>query len=112
MYILGKQHKMHNKNFFIDTTDKPRVCLYANLFNKGNTLPGVENYQYGAILTDKAIRMRFSITIKSKNAICDKSKIFFNEIETYTGKKMQYFRLDNAKKYQLLVFYFEKKGII
>ena len=56
--------------------------------------------------------MRFPMTIKSKDGICEESKIVFNKIETYTGKKMQYFRSDNAGEYQLLVLYFDKKGII
>lgn len=57
--------------------------------------------------------MRFSITIiKSKNAICEENKIIFNEIETYTGKKMQYFRSDDVGEYQLLIPYFNQKEII
>lgn len=50
--------------------------------------------------------------IKLKDAICEESKIVFNKIETYTGKKMQYFRSDDVGEYQLLVLYFNKKGII
>lgn len=56
--------------------------------------------------------MRFSIIIKSKDAIFEESKIVFNKMETYTGKKMQYFRLDNVGDYQLLIPYFEEKSII
>lgn len=56
--------------------------------------------------------MKFPIIIKSKDTICDKSKNFFNKIKTYMGSKIQYFWLDDARKYQLLVLYFEKKGII
>ncbi len=88
---LGKQHKVHSKEPPINTTDKPGVRLHADLFGGGNTLPGVGGYRYGGILTDEATRMRFPMTMKSKDAICDESKIFFNKIETYTGRKMQYF---------------------
>lgn len=56
--------------------------------------------------------MRFPIIVKSKNVICEESKIVFNKIETYIGKKMQYFWSNNVGEYQLLVPYFEKKGII
>lgn len=56
--------------------------------------------------------MRFPMIMKSKDAICNKSKIFFNKIETYTGRKMQYFCLDNAGEYQLLIPYFKEKNII
>lgn len=52
------------------------------------------------------------MTIKSKNRICEESKIVFNKIEIYTSKKIQYFCLDDVGKYQLLVLYFDKKGII
>lgn len=52
------------------------------------------------------------MTIKSKDGICEESKMVFNKIEIYMGKKMQYFRSDNAGEYQLLVPYFEKKRII
>lgn len=56
--------------------------------------------------------MKFLITIKSKDTIYNKSKNFFNKIKTYMGSKMQYFRLDDTGEYQLLVLYFEEKGII
>ena len=56
--------------------------------------------------------MRFSMTIKSKPNIYKEKKIVLNKTEIYTSKKMQYFRLDNAREYQLLVFYFDKKRII
>ena len=108
---LGKQHKVHSKEPPIDTTSEPGIRLHADLFGGGNTLPGVGGYQYGAILTDEATRMRFPMTVKSKDAICEESKIIFNKIETYTGKKMQYFRSDDAGEYQLLVPYFEEKAL-
>ena len=109
---LGKQHKVHSKEPPIDTTDEPRARIHADLFGGGNTLPGIGGYWYEAILTNKATRIRFTMTIKSKNRICKESTMVFSKIETYTGKKMQYFRLDNAGEYQLLVPYFEKKCII
>lgn len=56
--------------------------------------------------------MKFPLTIKSKDAICQEKKIVFNKIETYTGKRMQYFWSDNAGEYHLLVPYFDKKKII
>ena len=90
-YTLGKQHKLHSKEPPIDTTEKLGVRLHADLFGRENTLPGIRGYQYGRILTDEAKRMKFPITMKSKDAICDESKILFNKIETYMGRKMQYF---------------------
>ena len=43
--------------------------------------------------------MRFPMTMKSKDALCDESKILFKKIETFIDKKMQYFRFDNAGEY-------------
>lgn len=56
--------------------------------------------------------MRFSMIIRSKNRICEENKIVFNKIEIYIGKKMQYLHLNNVGEYQLLIPYFNKKGII
>lgn len=52
------------------------------------------------------------MTIKSKNRIYKESKIVLIKIETYTNKKMQYLWSNDIRKYQLLVFYFEKKNFI
>ena len=111
-YTLGKQHKVHSKKPTIDTTDEPKARIYADLVGGRNTLPRVGGYRYGAILTDEATRMRFPMTIKSKDGICEENKIVFNKIETYMGKKMNYFGSNNTREYQLLVPYFKKKGII
>ena len=50
--ILSKQHKVHSKEPLIDIKDEPGARIHADLFGRGNTLPGVAGYQYGAILTD------------------------------------------------------------
>ena len=85
---LGKQHNVYSKKSPVDTTDKPEIHLHADLFGGGNTLPGIAGYRFGAIFTDEATWMRFPMTIKSKDAICDKSKILFRKIEIFTGRKM------------------------
>ena len=41
---LGKQHKVYSKESPIDTTDEPRACIHADLFGRGNTLPGIGGY--------------------------------------------------------------------
>lgn len=107
---LGKLHKLHSKEPPIEIiTDEPGIRLY--FFRGRNTLPGIGSYRYGAILAGDATHMRFPIMANSKDAICEESKVIFNKIETF-GKKMQYFRSDDAGGYQLLVPYFEEKGII
>ena len=111
-YTLDKQYKIYNKKLLINILEKPEVCLYADLFGRENILPNIWDYRYRTIVINKAMRMRFLMTMKSKNTICNKSKIFFNKIETYIDRKMQSFESDNTRKYQLLVFYFEKKVII
>lgn len=105
-------YKVHNEKTSVDITYKPRVCLNADLFDGKNILLAIGNYRYETILTDEAIQMRFSMTMQSKNIICDESKHFFRKIETLMGRKIQYFQSDNAREYQLLVLYFEKKNII
>ena len=60
---------MHSKKPLIDTSSKPGIRLYADLFGGGNTLSIIRNYQYGAIFTDEAIEMRFPIIIKLRDAI-------------------------------------------
>ena len=109
---LGKHYKVYSKKSSIGITKKTGVRLYIDLFGGRNTLLSVGNYRYGAILMNEATRMRFSMTMKSKNVICDKSKIFFGKIETFTDRKIQYFRSDNVEEYQLFMFYFEEKDII
>lgn len=89
--ILSKQHKIHSKKPSINTTNESKVCLYTNLFSEENILPSVRAYQYKTIFTDKAIHMKFPMIIKLKNAIYNRSKIFFNDIKTYISRKMQYF---------------------
>lgn len=102
---------MHKKKPAIDTTDNLRVCIYTNLFAGRNILPDAKGYQYGAIFINETICIRFFIIIKSKNNINKEKKIVFNKIEIYTRKRMQYFWLNNARKYQLLILYFNKKRI-
>lgn len=41
---LEKQHKVYSKEPPIDTTNKPEVRIYANLFGVENTLPSVGGY--------------------------------------------------------------------
>lgn len=68
-YILSKQYKMHSKKPLIDYMDEPEICLYADLFAERNTLSSIRNYQYGVILTNETMQIRFFIIMKSKNTI-------------------------------------------
>lgn len=43
-YILSIQHKVYSKKSFINTTDKPRICLYIDLFCEKNILLSIKNY--------------------------------------------------------------------
>lgn len=61
---------------------------------------------------NEAMQIKFSIIMKFKKVIYDNNKTFFNKIETYTSKKMQYFWKNNTRKYQILLSYFKKKDII
>lgn len=68
---LGKKHKMYNKELPINTIDKLRVHIYVDLFGSRNILPNIEKYWYKAIFNNEAIHIRFFMTIKSKNGICE-----------------------------------------
>lgn len=88
VYTLGKQHKVYSHKAPVNITDKPEVRLYVDLFAEENTLPCLRGYKDRAILIDETTRIRFLMTINSKDAICDKSKILFRKFETFTDKKM------------------------
>lgn len=62
---------MHGKKLLIDYTDKTKIRLHADLFGGRNILPSIGGYQYGAILTNETMHMRFLMTMKLKNAICN-----------------------------------------
>lgn len=74
---------MHIKEPPIDVSDEAGIRLYANFIGGGNKLPGIGSYRYGALHTHEATRIRFAMTMKSKDAICEESKAIFNKIETY-----------------------------
>ena len=42
---LKKQHKMNSQESTIDIISESAICLYADLFGKGNTLFGVRSFQ-------------------------------------------------------------------
>lgn len=86
--ILGKQHKVYNYKPLIDIINKPKVRLNADLFGRRYLLPGVRGYKYGAIFIYGATLIRFSMTIKLKDAIYDKSKFFLKKIEIFISKKI------------------------
>lgn len=85
---LAKKHKMHSKIPPINTTDESGVYLYADLFSGENILPDIRVYWYRAIFTDKTTQIRFPMTIKLRDAICDESKIFFKKNKIFMGRKM------------------------
>lgn len=43
-YTLSKQRKVHSKKLLIDTTNKLKIYLYTDLFNRKNSLSDVKNY--------------------------------------------------------------------
>lgn len=43
-YTLNKQHKVYSKELPINKKDKLRVRIHTDLFDGGNTLPGVGGY--------------------------------------------------------------------
>ncbi len=64
------------------------------------------------MVTDDATCMRFSMILKSKDAICKELGTIINQVKTDTGQDLKYFRSDNAGEYQGLQPTFQKKGIL
>ncbi len=64
------------------------------------------------MVTDDATRMQFSMTLKSKDAICKELITIFNQVKTNTGQDLRYFRSDDAGKYQGLQPTFKEKHIL
>ncbi len=56
--------------------------------------------------------MRFSMTLKSKDAICKELVTIFNQVKTHTGQDLKYFWSDDAGEYQGLQPTFKEKGIL
>ncbi len=52
------------------------------------------------------------MTLKSKNAICKELVTIFNQVKTYTGQDLKYFRSDDTEEYQGLQPTFKEKGIL
>ncbi len=88
------------------------VRLHSDLFGGGNTLQSVGGYRYGGVVTDEATCMRFSMTLKSKDAICKELVTIFNQVKTYTGPDLVYFRSDDVGEYQRLQSTFKENGIL
>ena len=109
---LGKQHKVHSKVLPTNKATEPGTRLHADIFGGGNTFPGVGGFHYGAVVIDDATRMRFPITLKTKDGICDEVPPLLNRVETHTGRKVEYFRTDDGREYTRLIPVFNEKGII
>ncbi len=108
----GKQHKVHNKKPATNRATEARVSPNADLFGGENTLQKVDGYRYRGVVTDDAKRMRFSMTLKSKEAIFKELGTIFNQVKKHTGQYLKYFRSDDARKYQGLQPTFKEKGIL
>ena len=108
----GKQHKVHNKEPATNRATEAGIRLHADLFGGGDTLKSVEGYRYGGVVTDDATRMRFSMTLKTKDTICKELIGVFNQVKTHTERDLEYFRSDDAGEYQGLQPTFQERGII
>ncbi|CAG9787134.1 unnamed protein product [Diatraea saccharalis] len=78
----------------------------------------MENKSYGGhsyflIVVDDCTRKMFIYFLKSKTDVLDRFKMFVNEGETYSGKKIKIVRTDNGKEFVNAEFnaYLKSKGI-
>lgn len=108
---LGKQHKIHSKNPASHRSEIPGERLHSDLFERGGTLLEVGGFHYDAIVVDDATRMKFALTLKTKDEICSQILIIFNKIETHSERKIKFFRTNDEREFRGLVLVLNEKDI-
>ena len=108
---MGKQHKFHSRQPAEHRSEQVRERFHVDTFGGGNTLPAVGGFKYGSIITDDAARMRFPVVSKAKSDIPHALISLLNKIENQVGRKVKFWRTDDAGEYQAMIPTFEEKGI-
>jgi predicted RNase H-like nuclease len=109
---LSKQHKVHSKESVNHRSEILEERLHSDIFEKDNTLSGVDEYRYDAVVIDDATRMKFSMILRTKDEICAQILIIFNQIENHTGRKIKFFRTNEGGEFQKLTLIINEKSII
>jgi hypothetical protein len=109
---LEKQHKAHSKELVNHRSKISKERLHSDIFEENNTLSSVDEYRYDAMIIDDVTRMKFLITLKTKDEICFEILIIFNQIENHTRRKIKFFRTDEGGEFQELTLIINEKDII
>ena len=72
---------------------------------------GIGGFWYGALVVDDATRMKFPMTLKSKDEIGPQNVAIFHKVKTHTGRKIKFFRTDDGREFQGLAGTLNKKVI-
>lgn len=112
-YICSKkQHKVNNKEPATNWATKAGIHLHVNLFKGGDTLKSIDSYHYRSVITDNAIQMWFSMTLKTTDVIYKELIKVFNQVKIHIEQDLEYFWSDNAGEYQKLQPTFQERSII
>jgi IS30 family transposase len=111
-YDHPKQHKVHSKESINHRSEIFKERLHSDIFEKDNTLLDVDKYRYDAVVIDDVTRMKFSMTLRTKDEICAQILIIFNQTENHTDRKIKFFRTNEDEEFQKLTLIINKKSII
>jgi hypothetical protein len=100
--VLDKAHKIHSKTPAAHRAKMPGERLHSVLFDDGDILSDVEEYRYEVIVMNDHTRMKFSLTLKSKDEITIKIRALFNKMKTHTDRKIRFFRTDDDREFASL----------
>jgi hypothetical protein len=109
---LSKQHKVHSKGSANHRSEILEERLHTDIFEGGNILSGVGEYRYDAVVIDDATRMKFPMTLRTKDEVCAQILTIFNQIENHTGRKIKFFRTNEGGEFQRLTLIINEKDII
>ncbi len=100
--VLNKQHRVHN---FSSITHRSKISekrLHSNLFERDNILSVVSEHKYEVVVIDDATRIKFSLILKHKDDICFVVISVFNKMKNQIDRKINFFRIDDEKKFKNL----------
>ena len=91
-----RDNRIHSRLPPTHRTKLPGKRIHCDLFGGGDSLLGVGNIHYGALVVDDATCIKIPITLKTKDTICGEIISIINRVETHTGRQVKYFRSDDG----------------
>ena len=108
---LEKKHKFHSKTKFINRTDVSGERLHVDIFDDDESFSRIEGFRYEIIAMNNVTRMKFFMSLKSKNEITSFMLNIFNLIANQSDSQLKFFKIDNAKEYRGLISTLNVKDI-